>query len=1121
MEPAWVNKQLRPVAESNLAPRSLPRALAPQSREAPPMTSAQSTRSQSVAEQTSSQRIAKPSLASGNERSPSTTSSVAPEPRFDHTAAWLVAIVIAWALGLLFTILRLALHQAAVARLRRACVPIFGNDWASVLDQASRQLNLTQRVALLLHPDAASPITAGIRNPFIILPANAANWTAAHRQSVLLHELAHVKRRDVLTQFLAGAACALHWFNPLAWYGSAQMRKLRELACDDLVLAAGERPADYAELLLHVARSYRHRRLASAVGMARSSNVENRIVAILDSARNRLPLSRRAAIASFAAAAVVVATLGTMRLESRAQSAAEPKQSPPTEATAAAKSESATKPPEAKTNPDERILEVLITDEAGAQLHDAKVYYSLCYKIGEKHECPHGEITTDEKGQASVEIPAGTANLKLWASKPDYVPEFVYFPESAIEGGKNLPAHYEFQLAKGTNLSGRVVDEAGQPIAGAKVEVEVEVNEPAWGRDPNPMISTRLTPIPVTDADGRWEINNAPAPAGEKDYEFRLKITHGDFTSDTQRGQLQREQGVTTPMLRDGTATIVLSKGVTVEGIVVDAAGNPVTKGWVVWHDEPYFTQGDWESGLDGEGRFRTLPLADGEHPIIVVAPGYAAERRMVNVKSGMDALKFSLQAGKRTSIRFVDAEGNAIPNAGVYVGASSGPNTWNSTNALHNQSGSGVPDYGIPRKANDEGLYVWEWAPDGAVTYNVGAKGFASQKLSFVPKSTPHVVTLHDDRVVAGTATDAETGKPIASFSAMPVIVFSENHYHTRREDAKLGHDGQYEVPLTGSADPTDHYRVRFEADGYESLVTDKSFGPHDGRSQLDVKLKPAAARTGQVVDAEGQPVERALVLQASHTDVPDFSDGKPESYGSDPIRTDAQGAFSFRASSEPVLIRAVHDAGFIEVRREPGEPIGKLQLRPWAKVEGRLIQDGKPVGNQLILFSPIPTGNKLGEPRFQDSYQEQTDPDGKFVFNRLPPGFGALRAHLGPWRESPLTSAESVPLDLKPGEHHTILFGDEGAALTGKVVPTGRDEVPLDAHWSLNYLVSRQANPLPPNFPNSPSIPPTANQSSRPGSTIRTTTSGKPLAITTSSNLPPRAISAFTAPPPGPTTS
>lgn len=1002
-------------------------------------------------------------LTEGDRKHPATSVTGADETSNRLRPSTLPTLVITiWGMIAFVLLSRLAVHCASLARLLKRCTPLVGEEWSCSVVEAARRVGLVRPVRLMVHAAAMTPATTGTWRPTILLPSDAIQWTASQRRSVLLHELAHVKRCDVLAQLMAGIVCAIHWFNPLAWYGLAQMRKLRELACDDLVLDGGQPPSDYAQTLLHVARAYQPQRLAGAVGMARGTNVERRILAILDSARNRVPLTRRGAAILATVAAALILGVGSVRLENKSADAEE--------APSIKAASGRTKPQQSAKR---KKIEVLIKDEAGTPIRNAKIYYSLCFRVDEKTDCPHGAIAADESGQAFVDIPEGIVNLKLWASKSSYVPEFAYFPEAAIEGGEKLPSRYEFRLAHGKVLSGQIVDEAGRPITGAKVEVSVTIPEPAWSADPPSMISTWLTdsdfnsPAPVTDANGRWSIDNAPARSSDKDYEFRLKITHDDYARDSLWGEFQREQGITTTMLRAGTATIVLNRGVVVEGIVVDDAGKPVTKGWVVWHDEPYFTQGDWESGLNNEGRFHTLPLAVGEHPITIVAPGYAAERRLVSVRAGMEPLTFSLKPGNRISLRFIDAKGAPIPKVGVYLGGYSASNTWNNSNAIHNQTGSGVPDYGIPRRANDEGLYVWEWAPDGAVRYSVGAKGFASQTLSLVPKSMPHVVTLQEERVAIGTVTDAETGEPVAKFSAMPVIVFRQDFYSTRSEDAKLGRDGQYELPLTGSADPTDRYRVRFEAEGYRSLVSQESFGPLDGRATLNVALQPAPARNGRVVDADGQPAENAVILEASPTQVPHASNNEPASFGSRPILTDAQGEFALHATSEPVLVRAMHERGFVEVRVEPGEPIGTLRLRPWARVDGRLMQDGQPMGNQTILFSQIPAG-KLGAPRFQDSYQAQTDPYGNFSFDRLPPIVGNLRAYLGPWEDSPLASGESAPLALEPGERRTLVLGGGGAAVTGKVVPTGRGDVPLDAHWSLNYLVSRDRGvPLPANFP------------------------------------------------------
>jgi beta-lactamase regulating signal transducer with metallopeptidase domain/outer membrane lipoprotein-sorting protein len=230
----------------------------------------------------------------------------------------LVSLVAAvWGMVAVVLLSRLAVHHVILARLLNRCTPLAGDEWVRSVAEAAQRLGLVRPVRLVTHAAATTPATTGTWRPVILLPSDADRWTASQRRSVLLHELAHVKRCDVLAQLVASIACAMHWFNPLAWYGVVQMRKLREVACDDLVLDGGQAPTDYAETLLQVARSYQPQRLAGAIGMNRGTNVERRILAILDTARNRLPLTRRAAVVLATIAATIVLLLGSVRLESR------------------------------------------------------------------------------------------------------------------------------------------------------------------------------------------------------------------------------------------------------------------------------------------------------------------------------------------------------------------------------------------------------------------------------------------------------------------------------------------------------------------------------------------------------------------------------------------------------------------------------------------------------------------------------------------------------------------------------------------------------------------------------------------------------------------------------------
>ena len=138
---------------------------------------------------------------------------------------------------------------------------------------------------------------------------------------MLLHELVHVRRLDLLAQAVAQAACCLFWFHPLAWLALRQLRKERERACDDAVLLRGVAPHDYAGHLMDLVRaiSAKRSRWADAPAMAEASDFESRVRALLDRSRNRHPLSRRAAIAIAAAVAAVLLPFAAVTAHAQAR----------------------------------------------------------------------------------------------------------------------------------------------------------------------------------------------------------------------------------------------------------------------------------------------------------------------------------------------------------------------------------------------------------------------------------------------------------------------------------------------------------------------------------------------------------------------------------------------------------------------------------------------------------------------------------------------------------------------------------------------------------------------------------------------------------------------------------
>jgi TonB family protein len=178
----------------------------------------------------------------------------------------------------------------------------------AMLEELRRALGIRRRVRVLESADAPMPLTWGILRPVVLLPEGAGQWPPARLRTVLLHELVHVGRLDLLAQAIAQAACCLYWFHPLAWMAARQLRKERERACDDAVLSRGMAAPDYAGHLMDLVRELAatRRRWEDAPAMAEASDLESRVRGLLDGTRRRHPLSRRAAIAIASVALAVL-----------------------------------------------------------------------------------------------------------------------------------------------------------------------------------------------------------------------------------------------------------------------------------------------------------------------------------------------------------------------------------------------------------------------------------------------------------------------------------------------------------------------------------------------------------------------------------------------------------------------------------------------------------------------------------------------------------------------------------------------------------------------------------------------------------------------------------------------
>jgi beta-lactamase regulating signal transducer with metallopeptidase domain/tetratricopeptide (TPR) repeat protein len=226
---------------------------------------------------------------------------------------WLLPAILAVAA---IFVARMAFGVIAIRWITHRAREIEDDSLVRDFDVAGERLGVARMVRLLASERVTVPLVWGVTRPALLLPANALEWSRDRLRVVFLHELAHLRRGDAITLLLTRAIAALFWFHPLAWSLDRAARRDCEQACDDLVLATGTRASDYADHLLGIARSLPAHDPFGAVtlAMSRRSQLEGRLLSILQPDARRGGVSRRAAGIATAVAMLFVLPLATIRL---------------------------------------------------------------------------------------------------------------------------------------------------------------------------------------------------------------------------------------------------------------------------------------------------------------------------------------------------------------------------------------------------------------------------------------------------------------------------------------------------------------------------------------------------------------------------------------------------------------------------------------------------------------------------------------------------------------------------------------------------------------------------------------------------------------------------------------
>ena len=161
-----------------------------------------------------------------------------PNEGFSSRFASRTLLPVIWLAGALFLMCGIIIGNLRLWNTVRRLPPVTDQALLELFEECRQSMRVRTMVGLIVTDRVKSPILFGFVRPRVLLPADLARELPFERlRYILLHELAHLKRGDILTGWILALLQSLHWFNPLVWWAFGRMRADRELACDEQVLS--------------------------------------------------------------------------------------------------------------------------------------------------------------------------------------------------------------------------------------------------------------------------------------------------------------------------------------------------------------------------------------------------------------------------------------------------------------------------------------------------------------------------------------------------------------------------------------------------------------------------------------------------------------------------------------------------------------------------------------------------------------------------------------------------------------------------------------------------------------------------------------------------------------------
>ena len=197
---------------------------------------------------------------------------------------------ILWLAGAMVIGAYLLVSNFALWRIVKRDRPLVKQAMLELFEECKALMGVQSLVVVVPSDQVRSPGLFGFVRPRLLLPREMLdNATRQELQYVFLHELAHLKRRDIYLGWLTSLLQVLHWFNPLVWFAFYRMRADRELACDALVLTrtGQDKSQEYGGAIVGLVRRFsRSRPLPAMAGVIESKSQLKRRIAMITKFKN-------------------------------------------------------------------------------------------------------------------------------------------------------------------------------------------------------------------------------------------------------------------------------------------------------------------------------------------------------------------------------------------------------------------------------------------------------------------------------------------------------------------------------------------------------------------------------------------------------------------------------------------------------------------------------------------------------------------------------------------------------------------------------------------------------------------------------------------------------------------